>query len=328
MHLAEAPYTSGLQPGFRRNYFEHSRRPQWHPSHLGVYSVVLTVTDSIGLKGVLALSVTVTQLPLNIVDDSFGNSPPVAPGGTVGADYSALFLSGSGGSQNGYKWTVTGALPTGIVAGPPAGCNPPGCAIGFRVVHARPERFRSAVQLTDSANNTVAKNLSFVISVPVPAAQTVSFAPLPNIPVSTAPFSVSATASSGMSVTFASNTPAVCTVSGSTVTILMSGGCSITATQAGDSTYEPASATQRFTVWFADVAPGDNDYAAINAMAQLGITAGCGNNDFCPNENVTRDQMAIFIVRAIYGSDNFTYTTTPYFTDVTPSRSASSGFRS
>jgi hypothetical protein len=71
-------------------------------------------------------------------------------------------------------------------------------------------------------------------------------------------------------------------------------------------------------VWFADVAPTDNDYDAINAMAQHGITAGCGNNDFCPNLNGTRDEMAIFIVRAIYGNDNFTYTTTPYFTDVTP----------
>ena len=148
--------------------------------------------------------------------------------------------------------------------------------------------------------------------------QTVSFAPLPNIPVSTQPFSVSATASSGGAVTFASTTPVVCTVSGSTVTIVVAGGCSITATQAGDSTYAAASTTQSFTVWFGDVAPGDNDYAAINAMAQHGITAGCGGNGFCPNENVTRDQMAIFIVRAIYGSDNFTYTTTPYFNDVTP----------
>ena len=53
-------------------------------------------------------------------------------------------------------------------------------------------------------------------------------------------------------------------------------------------------------------------------MAQHGITSGCGSNGFCPNDNVTRDEMAIFIVRAIYGSDNFTYTTTPYFNDVLP----------
>ena len=152
-----------------------------------------------------------------------------------------------------------------------------------------------------------------------PQAQTISFAALPNIAVSAAPFSISATASSGMPVTFASNTSSVCAVSGNTVTILVSGGCSITATQTGNSAYLSASATQGFTVWFADVDPAGYAYAAINAMALHGITAGCGSNNFCPNDNVTRDEMAIFVVRAIYGSDNFTYSTTPYFTDVTSS---------
>jgi hypothetical protein len=167
-------------------------------------------------------------------------------------------------------------------------------------------------------NSTVAY-ASATQSFSVFLAQTISFAPLPNIPVSTAPFSVSATASSGMSVTFTSNTTAVCTVAGNTVTIVIAGGCSITAAQAGDSTYAAASATQSFTVLFADVSPSDIFYNQINAFAQYGITNGCGSNNFCPAANVTRDEMAIFIVRAIYGSDNFTYTTTPYFTDVTPS---------
>jgi hypothetical protein len=152
-----------------------------------------------------------------------------------------------------------------------------------------------------------------------PQAQTIAFAALPNIAVSTAPFSVSAIASSGMAVTFASNTGAVCTVSGNTVTVLTAGGCSITATQAGNSTYAAASTTQRFTVLFADIAPTDYYYAAINFLAQLGITAGCGNNNYCPQQDVTRDEMAIFMVRAIYGGDNFSYSSTPYFTDVQPS---------
>jgi exo-beta-1,3-glucanase (GH17 family) len=148
--------------------------------------------------------------------------------------------------------------------------------------------------------------------------QTITFAPLGNVAVATGPFTLSATASSGMMVSFASSTPSVCSVSDTTVTIVAAGGCSITASQAGNATFAPATTTQSFTVLFADVASTDYDYAAVNAMARYGITAGCGNNDFCPNEDVTRDQMAIFIVRAIYGSDNFTYTTTPYFTDVTP----------
>jgi hypothetical protein len=56
--------------------------------------------------------------------------------------------------------------------------------------------------------------------------------------------------------------------------------------------------------------------AAVNLLAQHGITAGCGSNDYCPTQNVTRYQMAIFMVRAIYGSDNFPYSATPWFADV------------
>jgi hypothetical protein len=155
--------------------------------------------------------------------------------------------------------------------------------------------------------------------------QSITFSAIANQPVGAAPFAITATASSGLLVTFTSNTTSVCTVSGSTVTILISGGCAITASQGGDPTHFAAvPVTQRFTVLFADVAPADFDFTAVNLFAQRGITAGCGNNDFCPDANVTRAQMAIFIVRAIEGGDNFTSSATPYFTDVT---SAAFGFK-
>ncbi len=155
--------------------------------------------------------------------------------------------------------------------------------------------------------------------------QTITFPSLPDVPTGTASVTVSATSDSGRTVTFTSSTPSICTVSGPTVTILASGGCAIIASQPGDTTYAPAvPVTQKFTIIFGDISPGDHYYAAINAMAQYGITNGCGNNDYCPGENVTRDQMAIFIVRAIYGNDNFSYNPTPYFTDVT---SATFGFK-
>jgi hypothetical protein len=147
-------------------------------------------------------------------------------------------------------------------------------------------------------------------------AQTISFGALPNVPVGTAAFTISATASSGLTVTFTSNTTTVCTVSGNTVTVLVAGGCSITASQAGNATYTSASVNQSFTVQSTDL--GSYYDTAITAMAQKGITAGCGSNGYCPQNPVTRDQMAIFMVRAVFGGDNFTYSTTPYFTDVTP----------
>ena len=79
--------------------------------------------------------------------------------------------------------------------------------------------------------------------------QAISFAPLPNVALGTAPFTVSATANSGLTVTLASNTPAVCGVSGTTVTLVSTGTCSITATQAGNSSYAPAPpVTQTFII--------------------------------------------------------------------------------
>lgn len=59
-----------------------------------------------------------------------------------------------------------------------------------------------------------------------------------------------ATANSGLTVTLVSNTPGICSVSGLNIVILSNtGNCSITATQAGDSTYAAAnSVTQVFSV--------------------------------------------------------------------------------
>lgn len=43
----------------------------------------------------------------------------------------------------------------------------------------------------------------------------------------------------------------------------------------------------------------------IKQLAAEGITGGCGNGNFCPDSTVTRDQMAVFLLKAKYGS---TYT--------------------
>jgi len=68
---------------------------------------------------------------------------------------------------------------------------------------------------------------------------------------------------------------------------------------------------------FQDVPPNywAEDY--INAIYNAHITTGCSQNPlkYCPEDNVTRGQMAAFIIRSIYG-ESFSYTTQPYFSDV------------
>jgi uncharacterized delta-60 repeat protein len=71
--------------------------------------------------------------------------------------------------------------------------------------------------------------------------QAISMAPLPDRLISDAPFTLSASASSGLPVTFSSSSPSVCGVR--EVTLLLTGQpgiCTITARQAGDATNRPA----------------------------------------------------------------------------------------
>lgn len=75
------------------------------------------------------------------------------------------------------------------------------------------------------------------------------------------------------------------------------------------------------TLWstaqaFADVPPSDYYFDAVNELKAKGITSGCTADDYCPTQNIPRSQMAVFLVRAVYGGDNFTYNPMPYFTDV------------
>lgn len=53
---------------------------------------------------------------------------------------------------------------------------------------------------------------------------------------------------------------------------------------------------------FNDVSPSYWSAAWIKQLAAVGITAGCGNGNYCPEAPVNRAQMAVFLLRAKYGS--------------------------
>lgn len=78
--------------------------------------------------------------------------------------------------------------------------------------------------------------------------QVISFGAAPLIAVG-GTGTVSATATSGLTVTYSSTTPSICTVSGSTVTAVTPGICTIAANQAGNTTYNPGTqVTQSITI--------------------------------------------------------------------------------
>ncbi len=73
-----------------------------------------------------------------------------------------------------------------------------------------------------------------------PAAQTVAFTAPPPTAVSEGPVTLTATATSGLPVTYATTSADICTVDGATVTLLAAGACALVARQDGDRRFAAA----------------------------------------------------------------------------------------
>ena len=102
---------------------------------------------------------------------------------------------------------------------------------------------------------------------------------------------LTATASSGLAVSFTSNTPAICTVAGATVTPQSSGTCTITSTQAGNATYYAAADVARSfairgtqTITFdqpADLTLGNNVDLTASASSGLAVSFTSSTGAVC-----------------------------------------------
>jgi hypothetical protein len=129
-------------------------------------------------------------------------------------------------------------------------------------------------QLTVSANGiqSAPNTFSYLL------AQTITFNPISS-QVQGTQLALSASASSGLPVSFASLTTTVCTVSGTTATLISPGTCTIQATQAGNAQYAAAtSVNQSFTV------------TPVTSSANFTITP------FPPTETVKKGDIAAFIL--------------------------------
>ena len=87
--------------------------------------------------------------------------------------------------------------------------------------------YAAAPQVTESFNVTI-------------GSQTISFTQPADTALTDGPVTLTATATSGLVVSFTSTTLAVCTVTGTSVTLVSLGTCTIDADQAGDSNYTAA----------------------------------------------------------------------------------------
>jgi uncharacterized repeat protein (TIGR02543 family) len=115
--------------------------------------------------------------------------------------------------------------------------------------------------------------------------QTITFNTLSNKVYSTTTFNLTATASSGLAVSYSSSDTNVATVSGSTVTLVGVGTTTITASQGGNTTYDIATAVgQTLTVTpkeltIPDAASANKEYNRNNTAVLTGTLSGVINSD-------------------------------------------------
>jgi streptogramin lyase len=169
--------------------------------------------------------------------------------------------------------TATSGLAVGFASTTPATCTVAGGTASLIAGGT------CTIQASQAGNNqySAAANVSQSFNVNFET-QTINF---PGIAAQTAGtmLSLSATATSGLAVSFSSTTPATCTVTGSTASLIASGSCTIQASQAGNNQYSAAAnvgqsfnvktATQ--TITFAAIAAQN-----IGATLNLSATASSG----------------------------------------------------
>ena len=146
--------------------------------------------------------------------------------------------------------TATSGLAVSFSTSTPSVCTSSGTnGATIRLVAAG-----SCTVLADQAGNTRYQpapqvQQSFLVTPPPPPGpQTITFGPLSDRMMGSPPFTVSGTASSGLTVTFTTTTPAACTSSGTngaTITLVAIGTCTVQADQAGNGQFQPAPSVQQ-----------------------------------------------------------------------------------
>lgn len=79
--------------------------------------------------------------------------------------------------------------------------------------------------------------------------------------------------------------------------------------------FEDEASVYSRTPYFTDTLPLHPMFKYVQRAYELGIMRGCEGGQFCPEAPVTRKQMAVYLIRAIYGED-FLFPSAQRFTDV------------
>ena len=155
---------------------------------------------------------------------------------TVNAGQSASFTVAATGLYLSYQWRKDGTNLSGATG------------TTYNLGLAQTNRAGSYTVVVSNAGGSVTSAPPAILTVNQ-LAQAITFGALATKRVDSAPFNLSATASSGLPVSYTSSDSLVATISGSLVTITGIGSSTLTASQKGNATYLPASSvSQTLTV--------------------------------------------------------------------------------
>ncbi len=164
----------------------------------------------------------------------FTSSAP--PNGTINVPYN-FTLTASGTPTPTFS-VLPNSLPTGLALNGTSGA--------IAGIPSAPGTYTGMLTATNGSPPDATQTFAITVA---SFGQTIAFAALNSKTLGMAPFTISATASSGLPVTFTSLSAPVCMVSGSTITLVAVGTCTIRASQAGNTSFLPATdVDQSFTV--------------------------------------------------------------------------------
>ena len=186
------------------------------------YTVTVTVTDSTTLSSQKTFQVTVS----NVAPTATFNAPnEVFVGASINLSLTGPFDPSSVDTTTGFTY----AFDCGSGYGTYSATSTTSCP----TTAAETRTVKGKIRDKDGGESDYTHQVEIK-----KADQTITFGPLADKTYGDAPFTVSATASSGLTVTFTAS--GQCAISGNTVTITGTGSCTVTAYQASNASYNAA----------------------------------------------------------------------------------------